>query len=108
MENKKKIYLNFRNKMVKIDFTKKTIQLWPEEFQGQVQISSNGISYTNSRGSTNTIFLPTEWFSFQNSSSSSTNVPPSSISVPTLSTQGCLERRETSTTATEIQGRQNK
>lgn len=68
--------------MVKIDFMKKTIQLWPEEYQGEVKISSMSLSYTNFKGGANIITFPKEWISDPNitsqeiSLSSSTTAPP--------------------------------
>ena len=47
--------------MVKIDFSKKTIQLWPGEYQGQIQISLSSLSFTTPQGSSNFITLPREW-----------------------------------------------
>ena len=47
--------------MMKIDFAKKTIQFWPGEYQGQIQISLSSLSFTTLQGSSNFNSLPREW-----------------------------------------------
>jgi len=47
--------------MVKIDFSKRTIQLWLEEYQGIIKISSTSLCFHNSQGKLNSILLPDGW-----------------------------------------------
>ena len=48
--------------MVKIDFGKKTVQLWPDEYSGYIKISSTTLSYTTPQGTSTIITLPSNWF----------------------------------------------
>ena len=46
---------------MRIDFVKKTIQLWPEEFVGEVQITLKSIQYFTPKGIAKVIHIPQEW-----------------------------------------------
>ncbi len=48
--------------MVKIDFLQRTVQLWPDEYEGQIIIKNSSVSFKNSRGTPNSVTLPSDWF----------------------------------------------
>ena len=47
--------------MVKIDFARKTVRLWPEEYKGTIRIEQNSLHFTNYQGIQNQITLPIGW-----------------------------------------------
>ncbi len=55
--------------MVKIDFLQRTVQLWPDEYEGQIIITNSSISFKNSRGAPNRITFPSDWLEGQASTS---------------------------------------
>src|SRR5690242_3322931 len=47
--------------MVKLDFGKQTVQLWPEEYTGHLTVQDTCITFTHPNLGPRTIILPASW-----------------------------------------------